>query len=86
MKYCKCDVDSKFFGSHATTLIGPHIDNKNSQKTVEKKHRSAGCFARSTTPRQMRVTSQTTARKCSPDSVECAKIGLVARNLMYLVI
>jgi len=38
-----------------------------------------------TTPRLIEVTSRSTARKCSPDSVECAKIGLTARNLVYLV-
>ena len=43
-------------------------------------------FAPSTTPLLLGVTSQTTARICSPDSLECAKIGFMSQNSMYLVI
>ena len=42
-------------------------------------------FVHSTTPHLIGLTSQTTAQNTSPDSVECAKIGLAPRNLTYPV-
>ena len=62
---------------------------ENRQNTVEnhqKNDRFTMHFVHDTTSRLTGVTSRSTARKCSPDSVECAKIGLVARTLVYLVI
>ena len=57
------------------------IQSKNRRKT----NRLTMHFVHDTTPRLIGVTSRSTARKCSPDSVECAKIVLTSRNLMYLV-
>ena len=42
-------------------------------------------FVHNTTPRQIRVTPQTRARMCSPDSVECAKIGFKSPDFTHLV-
>ena len=36
MKCCKCDAGLYFFGLQVTTLVGPNIDNKNSQKQSKK--------------------------------------------------
>ena len=43
-------------------------------------------FVHTTTPRLFGATSQTTAQNTSPDSVECAKIGLAPRSLKYLAV
>ena len=86
MKCWKFDVEPEKNSLQYPSLRGQVKVQGKQSKYSRKKVDFARRFVHTTTPRLMGVTSRSTARKCSPDAVECAKIGLEARNLMYLVI
>ena len=86
MIYRKFYLDSTKFVHKIPRLNSPiHTQGKQTKINAENewfwRH-----FVHITTPLLLGVTSQTTARTCSPDSLQCAKIGFMQRNSIYLVI